>query len=126
MSGTQRLDKWLWFARFAKSRTLASRLCAERRVRVNREVVAKPSATVRSGDVLTFPQGEHVRVVRVIAPGLRRGPAEEARTLYEDLAPPEPRLREPQLAERDAGAGRPTKRDRRAIDRLTAGEGDEA
>lgn len=126
MSGTQRLDKWLWFARFAKSRTLASRLCAERRVRVNREVVEKPSATVRSGDVLTFPQGPHVRVVRVIAPGVRRGPAEEARTLYEDLAPPEPRLRAPQLAERDAGAGRPTKRDRRAIERLTAGEGDEA
>jgi ribosome-associated heat shock protein Hsp15 len=125
MSEAQRLDKWLWFARFAKSRTLATRLCAEGRVRVNREVASKPSASVRPGDVLTFPQGPHIRVVRIVAPGARRGPAEEARTLYEDLAPPEPRASQPQSAERDRGAGRPTKRDRRAIERLTANEGGE-
>ena len=119
MSEAQRLDKWLWFARFAKSRTLAARLCAEGRVRVNRMVAGKPSASIRPGDVLTFPQGPHIRVVRVVQPGVRRGPAEEARTLYEDLAPPAPRAPEPQAAERDRGAGRPTKRDRRAIDRLT-------
>lgn len=126
MSEAQRLDKWLWFARFAKSRTLATRLCAERRVRINREVAGKPSAPVRPGDVLTFPQGPHIRVVRVVQPGLRRGPADEARMLYEDLAPPEPREREPQAAGRDPGTGRPTKRDRRAIDRLTASEGGES
>jgi ribosome-associated heat shock protein Hsp15 len=123
MSEAQRLDKWLWFARFAKSRTLATRLCAERRVRINREVAGKPSAPVRPGDVLTFPQGPHIRVVRVVQPGLRRGPADEARMLYEDLAPPEPREREPHASGRDAGTGRPTKRDRRATDRLTASEG---
>jgi ribosome-associated heat shock protein Hsp15 len=126
MSEAQRLDKWLWFARFAKSRTLATRLCAERRVRINREVAGKPSAPVRPGDVLTFPQGPHIRVVRVVQPGLRRGPADEARMLYEDLAPPEPREREPHASGRDAGTGRPTKRDRRAIDRLTASEGGES
>jgi ribosome-associated heat shock protein Hsp15 len=126
MSEAQRLDKWLWFARFAKSRTIATRLCAERRVRINREVAGKPSAPVRPGDVLTFPQGPHIRVVRVVQPGLRRGPAEEARMLYEDLAPPEPREREPQASGRDAGTGRPTKRDRRVIDRLTASEGGES
>lgn len=124
MSEAQRLDKWLWFARFAKSRTLAAKLCAEGRVRINRVVVKKPSAAVRVGDVLTFPQGPYVRVIRVLLPGVRRGPAVEARTLYEDLAPPEPR--EPRIAERERGAGRPTKRDRRAIDRLTAGKGGEA
>jgi ribosome-associated heat shock protein Hsp15 len=125
MSEAQRLDKWLWFARFARSRTLAARLCAEGRVRVNREIAGKPSAPVRPGDVLTFPQGPHIRVVRILGPGARRGPAEEARTLYEDLAPPAPRAPEPQAAERERGAGRPTKRDRRAIDRLTANEGGE-
>ncbi len=127
MSEAQRLDKWLWFARFAKSRTIAARLCAERRVRINREVAGKPSASVRPGDVLTFPQGPHIRVVRVVLPGVRRGPAEEARTLYEDLAPPLPREPQPpHAAERDRGMGRPTKRDRRAIDRLTADEGGES
>ena len=123
MSEAQRLDKWLWFARFAKSRTLATRLCAEGRVRVNRVVAGKASAAVRPGDVLTFPQGPHIRVVRIVKPGLRRGPAEEARTLYKDLAPPAPKAAEPQSAGRERGAGRPTKRDRRAIDRLTATEG---
>ena len=125
MSEAQRLDKWLWFARFAKSRTLAARLCADGRVRINRAVAGKPSATVRPGDVLTFPQGPHIRVVRILQPGARRGPAEEARTLYEDLAPPAPGAPQPQAAERERGAGRPTKRDRRAIDRLTANEGGE-
>lgn len=127
MSEAQRLDKWLWFARFAKSRTLAARLCAEGRVRINREVSRKPSVAVRAGDVLTFPQGPHIRVVRVLLAGVRRGPAVEARTLYEDLAPPEASARREQgVAERERGAGRPTKRDRRAIERLTANEGSEA
>lgn len=127
MSETQRLDKWLWFARFAKSRTLAARLCTDGRVRVNRALVGKASATVRPGDVLTFPQGPHIRVVRVAQPGLRRGPAEEARLLYEDLSPPAPRASgtaDRASGERDRGAGRPTKRDRRAIDWMQ-GEGDE-
>lgn len=123
MSEAQRLDKWLWFARFAKSRTVASRLCAEGRVRINRAIAGKASATVRPGDVLTFPQGPHIRVVRVAHSGARRGPAEEARRLYEDLSPPAPRESAPEGRER--GAGRPTKRDRRAIDRMQ-GEGGES
>ena len=88
MPDTQRLDKWLWFARFFKSRTLAAKLCAEERIRVNRVLIAKAHQPVRVGDVLTFPQGRQIRVVRVLATGTRRGPAEEARTLYEDLDPP--------------------------------------
>jgi ribosome-associated heat shock protein Hsp15 len=112
----RRLDKWLWFARFCKSRTLASKLCAAGKIRIGGELVHKAHYLVRPGDVLTFPQGPHIRVVRVLQLGVRRGPATEARTLYEDLQPPQPPA--PALFEREPGAGRPTKAERRALDRL--------
>ena len=83
-----RLDKWLWYARFFKSRGLASKLLAAGKLRQSGTVVTKAHQKVRIGDVLTFPQGPNVRVVKVVAYGTRRGPAPEARTLYEDLAPP--------------------------------------
>lgn len=121
-----RLDKWLWQARFFKSRGLASRLCASGRLRLSGKVVTKAHQSVRPGDVLTFPQGPHVRVIRVVALGTRRGPAPEARALYEDLDPPAPRAADapppPAVPRRDPGAGRPTKRDRRALDRLAPGD----
>ncbi len=89
MSGEQlRLDKWLWFARFFKSRSAAAALCEAGRVRLSGRVITKAHQPVRPGDVLTFPQGHAIRVVRVTGLGLRRGPAPEARLLYEDLAPP--------------------------------------
>jgi ribosome-associated heat shock protein Hsp15 len=113
---TRRLDKWLWFARFCKSRTLASKLCAAGKVRIAGEIVHKAHYLVRPGDVLTFPQGPHIRVVRILGVGTRRGPASEARTLYEDLSPPLPRM--PADGQREPGTGRPTKADRRALDRL--------
>lgn len=80
-----RLDKWLWQARFFKSRALASKICAAGRVRIDGERVTKPHATIRPGHVLTFPHARDIRVVRVVALGTRRGPAVEARTLYEDV-----------------------------------------
>lgn len=80
-----RLDKWLWHARFCKSRSLAAELAEKGRIRINRVPVSKPHYRLRPGDVLTFPQGSTIRVVRVLALGTRRGPASEARTLYEDL-----------------------------------------
>ena len=83
-----RLDKWLWHAHFAKTRSLAARLCSSGRLRLGGGTVAKPHRLVRIGDVLTFPAGGHVRTVKVTALGSRRGPAVEARQLYEDLAPP--------------------------------------
>ncbi len=113
----QRVDKWLWFARFFKSRTLAAEMVASGRVRLNGERCTKASQSVRQGDVLTFAAGEQVRVVKVVADGLRRGPAPEARALYEDLTPPPP-AKKPDASEREKGTGRPTKKDRRAIDRL--------
>lgn len=118
-----RLDKWLWHARFFKSRTLAAKQCGAGRVRINRQPAEKAHQMVRPGDVLTFPQGNDVRVVRVVALGERRGPAPEAQELYEDLSPPAPRLQSSmpapaQPARREKGAGRPTKAERREIDRL--------
>jgi ribosome-associated heat shock protein Hsp15 len=117
----QRIDKWLWFARFYKSRTLAAEMVAEGRVRLNGERCTKTSQIVRTGDVLTFAAGPNVRVVKVISGGVRRGPATEAQALYEDLSP-KPTKSETadaaQVASRDKGTGRPTKRDRRAIDRM--------
>ena len=114
-----RLDKWLWYARFCKSRSLASQLCRAGRIRVNRVAVDKPNHTVRPDDVLTFALGPHVRVIRVVALGERRGPAPEARTLYEDLAPPQAAApKDVAPGYRPPGSGRPTKRERREIDHL--------
>jgi ribosome-associated heat shock protein Hsp15 len=87
-AGTLRLDKWLWHARFAKTRSLAARMCGSGLIRTAGAPVTKASHTVRPGDILTFPLGRHIRVIKVVALGVRRGPAPEARTLYEDLDPP--------------------------------------
>lgn len=117
---SQRLDKWLWFARITKSRTLAAQLVQNGKVRVNRAKAAKPSHTVRSGDVLTVAVRGGVEVLRVLAPGVRRGPPPEARLLYEVLSSTGSRLLPPHgAADRQRGTGRPTKRDRRLTDRLT-------
>lgn len=119
-----RLDKWLWHARVCKSRTLAGKLCEAARIRASGTLVQKAHFALRVGDVLTLPWGPHIRVIRVLVLGTRRGPPAEARTLYEDLAPPLPeRSRDPATpsapAPRAPGAGRPTKAERRAIERLT-------
>ncbi len=107
---TIRVDKWLWHARFFKSRSLAAKAVSGG-LRVNGERIDKPSRTVGAGDVLTFALGTHVRVVKVLAPGHRRGPAPEARALYEDLTPEAG-------PETESKGARPTKKDRRAIDAM--------
>ena len=81
-----RLDQWLWFARFVKSRSLAARLCAAGAVTVNGFPSKKANHLVRIGDIVVLPQGGWQRSVRVSALGLRRGPAAEARLLYEETA----------------------------------------
>ena len=83
---SRRLDQWLWFARFVKSRSLAARLCAEGAVTVNGGPVAKPNHSVKAGDVVTVPQGRWQRTVQVVALGTRRGPASEARALFRETA----------------------------------------
>ena len=81
-----RLDQWLWFARFVKSRSLAARLCAAGVVEINGSAVTKANQAVRVGDVVKLPQGGWRRTVRVLALGVRRGPASEASLLYEEAA----------------------------------------
>lgn len=112
----QRLDKWLWFARLCKSRTLAQKLVAAGKVRINRERENSASHLVKIGDTLTVTLESGVRVLRIIDTGTRRGPASEAQQLYEDLAPPEAPGKPAATLVFDPG-GRPDKRDRR---RLTA------
>ncbi len=80
-----RLDVWLVRARFFKTRRLASGVCAGGKVRVDGILVRKPHYQVRVGQVLTFPAGRRIHVVRVAQLGTRRGPAAEARTLYEEI-----------------------------------------
>ena len=83
----QRLDKWLFFARVVKSRSLAAKLATSGRVRINREKATQASDSVKPGDVLTITLERRILVYRVLSPGERRGPAVEARLLYEDLSP---------------------------------------
>ncbi|MBM1221066.1 RNA-binding S4 domain-containing protein [Ponticoccus sp. SC2-23] len=111
---TIRLDKWLWQARFFKSRGIAAERVSSGKVRVNSQPVSKPSRNVGEGDVLTFAQGRWVRVVRIVACGDRRGPAPEARLLYDDLSDPPPKP-DPAAPVNDR-KGRPTGRDRRRLD----------
>ena len=131
-----RIDKWLWYARFFKTRSLAADIANGGKVRINKNAIRKASAEVKVGDVLTFHQGQNVRVVEIQALGASRRPYEEARLLYNDLAPlperkpaserteEEKEALQPQdartipLGQREMGAGRPTKRERRATDRL--------
>lgn len=90
-----RLDKWLWQARFFKSRGLAAEVIEAGSVRVNGTRVSRPGRDISEGDTLTFPQGSRIRVVRILSLGLRRGPASEAQRLYLDLdASPAPGAQE--------------------------------
>ncbi|MDI3335345.1 RNA-binding S4 domain-containing protein [Defluviimonas aestuarii] len=94
-----RIDKWLWQARFFKTRSLAAGVVTAGHLRVNGDKTAKPGRAVGPGDVLTFRQASEIRVVRILACGMRRGPATEARLLYEDIAsgetvPPDATTRE--------------------------------
>lgn len=86
-----RLDKWLWFARFAKTRSLAAKLCSGGHVAIGGATVRKPGHALRPGDVVTVEQGRIVRRVTVVALGQRRGPSAEARRLYAEQVPPRAR-----------------------------------
>ncbi len=123
MNATLRIDKWLWFARFCKTRSLAQALCTEGRVTLNSEKVKKPNRLVRVGDTVAVVIGPIKRKVTVAALGERRGPASEAALLYEDPHPPERlNIEEKEVPfHRPRGAGRPTKRDRRALEKLFTG-----
>ncbi|MAH85584.1 MAG: hypothetical protein CBB68_15270 [Rhodospirillaceae bacterium TMED8] len=118
-----RLDKWLWHARFFKSRSLATQFCSAGKLRVNGIIIKKAHHELKTGEVLTFAKGRRVFVVKVLGLGTRRGPATEAYSLYTDLSPPPlpdknsllPTVLAPR---REPGSGRPTKRERRQTDKL--------
>ena len=121
-----RLDKWLWYARFFKTRSAATKAISGGRFRLDGMVMNKPHRQAICGQVLTFIQGDRIRVIKITALGSRRGPATEASLLYEDLAPtrviPEKtrKVKQPEFEARSKGSGRPTKLQRRATDRLKA------
>jgi len=107
---SMRVDKWLWHARFFKTRGLATKQVQGGHLRVNASRVRRPAHLVRPGDTLTFIQARRPRVVRILAMSQRRGPASEARILYHDLAPD---TASPPGAPKYEGKGRPSGKDRR-------------
>lgn len=122
--GGQRVDRWLWFTRLFKSRSIASKAVESGAVRITRagQTVRtdKPSYMLKPGDVVTLKIRGMVRVFEVVAGGVRRGPASEAQTLYRDLTPPSPALDAPQDAPSPRPPSKPGKRDRRALEQLKA------
>jgi ribosome-associated heat shock protein Hsp15 len=120
----QRIDKWLWHARVVRTRSAAAALVDGGLVRVNSERVTQPSRPVRPSDVITIALDRSVRILKVTGYAEHRGSATIARELFEDLTPlSEPRSKDPASGERDDGAGRPTKRERRDTDRLRGRDG---
>jgi ribosome-associated heat shock protein Hsp15 len=113
------VDKWLWAARFFKTRTLAAAACDGGKVDVNRSS-AKPAKLVSPGDTLRITLTGGKKIIKVLALAERRGSALRAQLLYEDLTPPPPPkpLRAPPPVYRPRGAGRPTKRERRLLERI--------
>ncbi len=118
----ERVDKWLWFARFGKTRAIAQKLVERGQVTLNGAKVKKVSSQVRVGDKVFVVLGTVKRSVTVLGLGEKRGPAEVAKLLYDEPAPKEKLTSEtaalplykPMLI-REKGAGRPTKKDRRAL-----------
>lgn len=113
-----RIDSWLWAVRVYRTRSLAAEACRAGHVRIGGER-AKPSSPVRVGAEVRARTGDRERVLSVTALRVKRVGAGIAAECYLDLTPPAPREEaEPLIAARERGAGRPTKRDRREIDRF--------
>ena len=118
----QRIDKWLWHARVVRTRSAAAALVASGHVRLNAHRIDAASRAVKAGDVITIALDRSVRILKATGFAERRGDATAARQLYEDLSPA-PAPADPPAVVRPAGASRPTKRDRRVMERFTRGEG---
>jgi ribosome-associated heat shock protein Hsp15 len=113
----QRIDKWLWHARVVRTRAAAAALAVSGHVRVNGQRIDAAGRAVRVGDVVTVALDRSVRVLKVAAFAERRGGAESARVLVEDLTPAAEPMVSPAAPAgvRQSGTGRPSKRERRAI-----------
>ncbi len=120
----QRLDKWLFFTRLQKSRSIAQKAIESGDVRVNEARITQPSHALKAGDVVVVSLDRRDVTARFLLAGARRGPYEEARLLYEDLTPAAVPGEKPnafEQATRERGSGRPTKKERRDVDRLKQG-----
>lgn len=117
-----RVDRWLWAVRLAKTRPDAAAACRGGHVRIN-DRPAKPAATVVPGDEVRAVIGDRLRIVEVTRVIQKRVGAADAVTCYLDRTPALPPTVAVPVAVRDRGAGRPTKRDRRVLDRWRAGQG---
>lgn len=126
-AGRQRLDKWLFFARMVKSRSLAQGYIQSGNVRINGNAVRQSSHLVKLGDKLELSFERSSRILVVLASGERRGPYEEAKLLYDDQTPPpapNDHMTPFEQAMREPGSGRPTKKERRALDRFISDSGE--
>ncbi|WP_424984122.1 RNA-binding S4 domain-containing protein [Maritalea sp. S77] len=125
-AGKQRIDKWLWFVRCVKTRTLAQKLVNGGHVKINKERCSDCAHKVKVGDVLTVTLPRQIKIYRVVELGEKRGSATQAAELYEDLSPPPlPKSDGPRplpQAVREKGAGRPTKKERRQTETLLGKE----
>ncbi len=118
---SQRIDVWLWHARFYKTRSLATKMIRGGKVRLNGNLCKKASSLIACDDILTFIRSDEILIAKILSIGTRRGPAPEAQLLYEDLTPPKEEYKQDTkdvVAARPRGSGRPTKTQRRAIDKL--------
>lgn len=117
-SESVRLDSWVWAVRLAKTRSQATAACKAGHIRVN-DKPAKAAQPVKVGDEVRARLHNHERIYLVTGLATRRGSATEAAKHFEDLTPPPPpRVERPATVVRDPGAGRPTKKERRDLDRL--------
>jgi len=118
-----RLDIWLWYARFYKSRGLSSKAILDGKVRVNSNKIIKPASKVKINDVLTINHVNTVRIIQIQSIGTRRGPASEAQALYKDLSADvtvASKIKDVSEKSKKDTNKRPTKKDRRILDKIVA------
>lgn len=116
-----RLDTWLWYARFYKSRSLSSKAISSGKIRINSNKITKPAAKVKTHDVLTLNYVNEIRLIQVQSIGSRRGPASEAQSLYIELTESRNETSNVKSTieklKKDSNK-RPTKKDRRLLDKI--------
>lgn len=116
---SQRIDKWLWHARFYKTRSIAQKQVSTGKIRVDREKISSPSRKVTTGNVLTITRERDIKIIEILAIADKRGPYSQAQLLYNDMSPPKPeKQKQEQTREsmsRIQSEGRPTKHQRKQI-----------
>ncbi len=116
---TQRIDKWLWHARFFKTRSLAQKQVATGKIRVDKEKISSPSRKILPGNILTITRQRDIKIIEIVEIADKRGPYKEAQLLYNDLSLPKPEIEKQEATKesmfRIQSEGRPTKHQRKQI-----------